>query len=133
MSKILLTLIFLLPASALASDSVDLSTPEATLKGYLKCFETADVKCVLKRYYGISSFRINQASTVKYRITKKIVYGPHEVDAWNSKGIVPKSEIGDVQLQVQETFLNHTGMYSYNFRKVHGNWYIISHSAWGVD
>ncbi len=116
-----------------ATEIVDLSSPEATLSGYLKCFEKADVECVLKRYHGIKSFQIQKAHTIEYKIIKKLTYGQKEVEAWNSKGIKPVSEIGDVELQVQEEFSDYNGMWSYNFRNINGKWYIISHSAWGVD
>ena len=129
----LLLIVILFSSNTSAGEPVDLSSPEATLSGYLKCFENANVECVLKRYHGIKRFQINEAHTIEYKIIKKIIYGPKKVEAWNSKGIVPSSQIGDVELQVREKFLGYEGMWSYNFRNINGKWYIISHSAWGVD
>ena len=133
MRKLFIIISVLITSFANAKEEIDLSSPEATLSGYIACFKTANVKCVLKRYHGKNNLQINEAHSTKYKIVKKIVYSSKEVESWNSKGIVPASEVGDIELQVQQEFLGYKGMWSYNFRKINSNWYIISHSAWGVD
>jgi len=44
-----------------------------------------------------------------YRILEKIVYGKKEIKDWNSKGIIPSAEIGDIDLQALCDGLRRTG------------------------
>ncbi len=113
---------------------VDLSSPEATLAGYIASLQHGNVKGVLDRYDGIKEFHLPRPIPIdKYQIVKKITYGRKEVTTWNDKGIRPASAIGDVELQVNEWINGKEQLFSYNFRSFNGSWKMISHSAWGVD
>ncbi len=77
-------------------------------------------------------FYLPQPIVIKdYAVRKKIVYGESEVTEWNTKGIIPAARVGDVELQVEEIRYGDTFMFSYNFRKIDGEWKIISHGAQG--
>lgn len=113
---------------------IDLSSPEATLAGYIESLRQGNVKGVLDRYDGIKEFQLSRPIPIdKYQIVKKITYGKKEVTSWNDKGIRPAAAIGDVELQVNEWINGKEQLYSYNFRLFNRSWKMISHSAWGVD
>ena len=131
--RIYLILSFSLISLAYASDDIDLSTPESTLKGYIKCLEKGSESCVLKHLYDSKRFYIKEPSKISYKITKKIIYGAPETESWHSKGIIPATKIGDIELNVEQEHWGKKNMYFYIMRKYDNKWYIISHVALGVD
>lgn len=124
----------LLCSAAVANDQLDLSSPEATLAGYIESLRHGNVEGVLARYHNVDQFRLpGRLRIEKYEIVNKIIFGNKEVEEWNGKGIIPSAKVGDVQLDVRESIDGRDQMFSYNFRKIDGSWKLICHFAWGVD
>ena len=112
----------------------DLSTPEATLDGYIDSLKNGDASGVLKRYHGINEFTLPRPIPIQeYSIEQKITFTALEVAEWNGKGIVPRAQIGDIEFHVKELIDGMEQMYSYALRNYEGVWQIYSHYAWGVD
>ena len=121
-------------SAALANGQLDLSSPEATLAGYIESLRHGNVEGVLARYHNADQFYLPSPLPIEnYEIVNKIILGNKEVQEWNRKRIIPAAKLGDVQLDVRERVAGRDQMFSYNFRKIDGRWKLISHSAWGVD
>jgi hypothetical protein len=120
--------------SALLACTQDFASPEATLEKYITACEAGDKKTVLSCFHPpMSDFNLNEEFAVEsYTITKKTTYEKSHVDEWNSIGIIPPAEIGDVDLEVKEILNGEPFMFSYLLREVDGEWKIISFSAWDV-
>ncbi len=139
--KFFITASFILFSSIVnAASDVNLSSPEEVLAGFIECFETADLTCVLTRCRGIDYFHMGNAQSIFYKITKKVTFGSTEVEEWNSMGIARAAKLGDVVLDVEQiAFVHegktsmHEGTYSYTFRKEGNNWYLIARSTWIIN
>ena len=128
------TFVALTISTAAAAVAADLSSPEATLAGYIESLRKGNVNGVLERYEGITKFHLPKPIPIqRYSIIKKVTFTSTEVADWNANGIVPPAKIGDVELQVSERVNDKEYMFSYNFRNMRGSWKIIAYSAWGAD
>jgi hypothetical protein len=114
--------------------AADLSSPEATLAGYIDSLRKGSVSGVLERFHGITEFKLPRSVPIQeYKIVKKVIFGPSEVENWNGHGIVPPAQLGDIELHVSEIVDGNEVLFSYNFRNFSGSWKIYSHSAWDED
>jgi hypothetical protein len=127
---LILTLILVFSASSLLASNY--STPENTLDTYISALRAGNQPAVAQCFYPVANdfYLPNPLDITSYSVTKKIVYGKKEVDRWNRIGIKPPTQIGDVELQVNEILHGKNEMFSYVMRKISGEWKIISHSAW---
>jgi hypothetical protein len=129
--KVLIILItaLMFPINIMAQD---FSSPEDTLDIYLSALKSGNKKQVLNCFSPkLNDFYLPEPVPIKsYKIIKRIVYGQEETEDWNSKGIMPPAEIGDIDLQVEQESYGKKWMYSYLMRNVNGYWKIISHSVW---
>jgi len=114
---------------------INLSTPENTLGSYIESQKRGDLVSLKKTHElrGQNYYLPGPILIKSYKILKKTIFTNKEVDKWNGAEIIPRAEIGDVQLDVKEFFAEGSQMYSYNMRKFENEWKIISHSAWGCD
>ncbi len=129
-STLILTLIFVFSASPLLASNYQ--TPENTLDTYISALRAGNQPAVAQCFYPVANhfYLPKPLDITSYSVTKKIVYGKHEVDRWNNISIKPPTPIGDVELQVREIFHDKKEMFSYVMRKIGGEWKIIAHSAW---
>ena len=117
------------PAQRVASAVVDLSSPEATLAGYVDSLRRGDTNGVRQRHMR-GGFKVRRpVPVVSYEIKKKTIYGQKEVDEWVA---VPAARIGDVEFDVLMIETENRYMISYSFRNVDGRWLMYSHAAWGA-
>jgi hypothetical protein len=115
--------------------AMDFATPEGTLEIYINGKRNGDLAAVKSAFDDPTvAFSLPKPIPVsEYKITKRVVYGEREARSWNSKGIIPPAKVGDVELQVREVTNGAPYMFSYNFRRLSGEWKIYSHSAWNSD
>jgi len=117
-----------LSLAALTTHALDLSTPEATLAGYINSLREGNSDGIQQRYIG-GGFDLKQAiPIISYEIQEKQILDQQAVNAWQG---VPPSEVGDVELQVRQINPDSDNIYSYLFRNVDGQWLMYSHAAWG--
>jgi len=118
-----------------ASAAVDLSSPEATVGGYIECLKAGDLAGIKARYYPDTiEYNLRGRSPIEdYVIAKKLVFTDKEVDGWNRVKSRPQAKPGDVQLEVQEIIKGTNWLFSYILRNMDGSWKLISHSGWCVD
>lgn len=124
---------FVLPAVALLAK--DFATPKDTLDTYIEALRAGDKETVLTCFHPeLEDFGMAGPIPIEsYVITKETVFGESEAEEWNSAGIIPRAEIGDVDLEVEEKEEGNLQMFSYLMREVDGQWKIIAYCAWGVD
>jgi hypothetical protein len=125
----------MLGLASLANAGGDYSSPETTLAAYIDGLRSGDVARILVTFDDPKGgFNLPKPLPISnYRVTKRIVYGPKRVEKWNSQGIIPQARVGDVELQVLEIVDGKKEMYSYNFRKINGDWKMYSGGLWGAD
>ena len=113
----------------------DFSSPESTLEIYINALRTGDKKTLLKCLHPIpSSFNLPGPEKIdSYSIKRKIVFGKKEVDEWNSKGIIPSVQIGDIDCHVEQIEDGEARMYSYTFRNISREWKIITFALWDQE
>jgi hypothetical protein len=113
--------------------AASLGSPEQTLQHYIDSIRRGDVESVREcMYFG--KFEMNGPMHVKtFRVKRRLRYGPKLVLEWNKKGFSRPAEVGDVELQVEQTVEGYVGMWSYWFRQKEGGWKIYALAAWGVD
>jgi hypothetical protein len=123
-----------MPAACAERSQPPASSPDLTLERYFAGLAKADLDQVAECFEPrATDFILPRPIVVtKYKVTKRVVYGQHEVDKWNRAGIVPAALLGDVELEVREVVEGRAQMYSYNFRLVGATWKIVSHDAWDV-
>jgi hypothetical protein len=122
---------FLLAWMVSAKEQLDLSSPEATLAGYIESLRQGDVEGVLARYHGTKDFYLPGPLTIEdYEIVTKITFGKKEVQEWNGQKIIPAAKVGDVQLDVKQLRGDDSQMYSYFLREITGKWKLIAHYGW---
>ena len=112
-----------------------MDSPQSTLHTYIEALRRGDL-ATIERVMELRGDKFNLPGPIpiaSYTIIKVIIYEKMEVHKWNSQGIIPAAELGDVELQTEEITDESPQMYSYNFRKIGNVWKIISHSAWDVD
>lgn len=130
MKKVALVSLLLI-CTAIYAEQYDFSKPENTLKGYYNCLYEKNLECLKAHTLDVKNFHFGTQSKMRsFEIKKVITYTEKEVSDWNSKGIIPPAKIGDVEYQVYQISGNHSGMWSYNFRKVDGKWLLLSWSGW---
>lgn len=115
--------------------AVDLSSPEATVSGYIECLKTGDLAGIKARYYPETiEYTLRGRSAIEeHVIAKKVVFTEKEVDSWNRSRSRTQAKSGDVLLEVRETIRGTAWLFSYVLRSFDGNWKLISHSGWCVD
>jgi hypothetical protein len=123
-----LHILLLIPSFIYAE--LDLSTPEGTLEVYISALKTGNKQLVL-RCYKTDDFYLPSAVIIdKYWIIDRVAFMREMAEKYEA---IPKAQEGDVQLDVIEIIDGKEGKYSYLFRKYDDGWYIIAHSAWGLD
>ena len=111
-----------------ANDDIDMSSPEATLAGYIDSLRSGNASGVLERYEG-RGFYIHEPSSIQeYKVVKKIIYGVQEIEAWGDA--TPEVKLGDVEFQVSQIEDGAEYMYSYWFRNSRNTWKMYSHVRW---
>jgi hypothetical protein len=115
--------------------AANFATPEGTLEIYINGKRAGDIRAVKSAFDDPAvDFSLPRPIPVsEYKVTKRILYGEREAKRWNSKGIIPPAKVGDVELQVREVTNGKPYMFSYNFRRISGEWKIYSHSVWNAD
>lgn len=116
-----------------SSQILDLSTPEKALDYYINAIRSGRVDIIYKVYANTKNFYLpDPINITDYSITKKILFDEEAVNSWNTKGIQPPAQFGDIELQVNEVYAS-TGkgeMFSYFLRLYGDQWKIFTHSAW---
>lgn len=113
-------------------DDVDLSSPEATLSGYIDSLVTGRGTGVLERYLG-GGFYVRKPTPIQaYDIINKTVIDENAVEASQAP---LDAELGDIELQVEQIKEESKYTMSYWLRNVSGAWKIYAHTRWddGVD
>ena len=104
---------WLICIAVVAEAQLDLSSPEATLAGYIESIRQGDVEGVLARYHNTKEFYLPGPMSIEnYEIVKKIIFRTKEVQEWNEQEIIPAAKAGDVQLDVREHRAGYSQMYS---------------------
>jgi len=113
----------------------DLSSPEATISGYIECLKKGDLSGIKARYYPETiQYTLRGPSVIReYDITNKRTFTQKEVDNWNKVASRPRAQVGDVQMEVREIIQDSTWMFSYVLRNINDGWKLISHSGWSMD
>jgi uncharacterized protein YpmS len=111
----------------------DLGTPEKALDYYINALRKGDVDLVYKVYANTDNFYLpGPINIADYTITKKILFDEEAVNSWNTKGIQPPAQFGDIELQVEEFYPESDSgyMFSYWLRLYDGQWKIYAHAGW---
>jgi len=121
--------------SASALFAQDFASPEATIETYIDALRAGDKETVLTCFHPeLEDFYLPEPIPIEsYVITKETVFGESEAEEWNSVGIIPRAEPGDIDFDVEEKIDGKSHMFSYLMREVDGHWKIIAHCGWGAD
>jgi len=123
---VLTLLMFALVANCGTSDKT-LSSPEKTLDTYIRGLREGNLETVLRCYYSESEdFNFYLPHPIRidnYTVIKKTIYTDKMAKEYQSD---PKAKAGDVELEVKESVEAQEDIFTYLFRKINGEWRIIS-------
>ena len=106
-------------------------TPEEALSYYINALRAGDVEMIYAVYYSDrEDFKFHLDRPIKidgFEVVSKRAYNKKITAEYKAS---PKAHVGDVELELSRTLSGRKEMFTYLFRKIGDNWYLISHSAW---
>lgn len=132
MFKSIIAIAVVLAASALHAQCA-MTSPEQTLRCYEAYTRDKNLEGLMSIYWQLTSFTFAESACtdVTYDIVDVNVYindldvGGGDVPIW--------ARAGNVEIISKKGGHNRAQTFSHVFRKIHGKWYMVGHSALGVD
>ncbi len=132
--KILLSLLALV-ALSVEADECSMNTPEQTLECYDEYTRAKDVDSLKTIYWELKSFHFSDKVREEsaYKVIERKVY-EKDLELGGALSEVPLwAKKGNVELISEKSTNGAKNTYSHIFRKINDKWYMVGHSAHGVD